>query len=35
MNKQIENVLVKMTKDYGRDMVCAVIAYNFDLGIDS
>lgn len=35
MNKQIENVLVKMTKEYGRDMVCAIIAYNFDLGIDS
>lgn len=35
MNKQIENTMLKMTETYGRDMVCAVIAYNFDLGIDS
>lgn len=35
MNKKIYNKMVEMTRHYGRDMVCAVIAYNFDLGIST
>lgn len=35
MNKKIEKSLTEMTKKYGRDMICAVIAFNFDLGIEA
>lgn len=35
MNKKIKETLTTMTRKYGRDMVCAVIAFNFDIGIEA
>lgn len=34
MNKKMKDTLIDMTKKYGRDMICAVIAFNFDIGIE-
>lgn len=34
MNKKIKEILTTMTEKYGRDMVCAVAAFNFDIGIE-
>lgn len=35
MNKKIKETMTTMTQKYGRDMICAVIAFNFDLGIEA